>query len=112
MVKNTKGGKSHKKMASKNFKADQRRPKLRKVREEGEDFAVVLKISGGGCLVVQCNSDGKERTCIIRGKFKGRNKRSNQINDYRNKAFDYRNNPTPNWSTYGLQVKRILLRSP
>ena len=81
MVKNTKGGKSHKKMASKNFKADQRRPKLRKVREEGEDFAVVLKISGGGCLVVQCNSDGKERTCIIRGKFKGRNKRSNQIRE-------------------------------
>lgn len=81
MVKNTKGGKSHKKMASKNFKANQRRPKLRKIREEGEDFAIVLKVSGGGCLVVQCNGDGKERTCIIRGKFKGRNKRSNLIKE-------------------------------
>ena len=81
MVKNTKGGKSHKKMASKNFKANQRRPKLRKIREEGEDYAIVIKISGGGCLVCQCNGDRKDRTCIIRGKFKGRNKRSNHIKE-------------------------------
>ena len=81
MVKNTKGGKSHKKMASKNFKANQRRPKLRKIREEGEDYAIVIKISGGGCLVCQCNIDKKEYTCIIRGKFKGRNKRNNLIKE-------------------------------
>lgn len=78
MVKNTKGGNRHKKMASKNFK-QQRTHKLRKVREEGEDYAMVIKNSGGGHCVVKCNSDGKERTCVIRGKFKGRNKRSNQI---------------------------------
>ena len=78
MVKNTKGGNRHKKMASKNFK-QQRTHKLRKVREDGEDYAMVIKNSGGGHCVVKCNSDGKERTCVIRGKFKGRNKRSNQI---------------------------------
>ncbi len=81
MVKNTKGGNRHKKMASKNFKEGLRRHKLRKIKEEGEDYAMVIKISGGGCCVVKCNSDSKERTCIIRGKFKGRNKRSNQIYD-------------------------------
>jgi|UniRef100_A0A6C0C5W2 initiation factor 1A len=78
MVKNTKGGNRHKKMASKNFK-QQRTHKLRKIREDGEDYAMVIKNSGGGHCVVKCNSDGKERTCVIRGKFKGRNKRSNQI---------------------------------
>ncbi len=78
MVKNTKGGNRHKKMASKNFK-QQRTHKLRKIREEGEDYDMVIKNSGGGHCVVKCNSDGKERTCVIRGKFKGRNKRSNQI---------------------------------
>ena len=78
MVKNTKGGNRHKKMASKNFKQP-RTHKLRKIREEGEDYAMVIKNSGGGHCVVKCNSDGKERTCVIRGKFKGRNKRSNQI---------------------------------
>jgi initiation factor 1A len=81
MVKNTKGGKSHKKMASKNFKEGMRRHKLRKVREEGEDYAIVIKNSGGGHCVVKCNCDGKERTCVIRGKFKGRNKRSNQLSE-------------------------------
>ncbi len=78
MVKNTKGGNRHKKMASKNFK-QLRTHKLRQIREEGEDYAMVIKNSGGGHCVVKCNSDCKERTCVIRGKFKGRNKRSNQI---------------------------------
>lgn len=81
MVKNTKGGNRHKKMASKNVNAGLRRYKLRKIQEVGEDYAMVIKNSGGGHCVVKCNSDGKERTCVIRGKFKGRNKRSNQIYD-------------------------------
>ena len=81
MVRNTKGGKSHKKMASKNFKQGLRRHKLRKIQEEGEDYAMIIKNSGGGHCVVKCNNDGKERTCVIRGKFKGRNKRSNQIHE-------------------------------
>ena len=81
MVRNTKGGNRHKKMASKNFKQGFKQQKVRKVKEEGENYAMVIKVSGGGCCVVKCNSDGKERTCIIRGKFKGRNKRSNQIYD-------------------------------
>ena len=79
MVRNTKGGNRHKKMASKNFKAGFKTHKLRKIREKGEDYAIILKNSGGGHCLVKCNSDGKERTCVIRGKFKGRNKRSNQI---------------------------------
>ena len=79
MVKNTKGGSRHKKMASKNAKMGFKTRRLRKIQEEGEDYAIVLKNLGGGHCLVKCNSDGKERMCVIRGKFKGRNKRSNQI---------------------------------
>ena len=38
MVRNTKGGSSHKKMASKNAKMNLGYRKLRKVKEEGEDY--------------------------------------------------------------------------
>ena len=35
-------------------------------------------MSGGGHAVIMC-TDGKERTLVIRGKFRGRNKRDNTI---------------------------------
>ena len=79
MVKNTKGGSRHKKMASKNAKMGFKTHRLRKIQEEGEDYAIVVKNLGGGHCLVKCNSDGNERMCVIRGKFKGRNKRSNQV---------------------------------
>jgi initiation factor 1A len=79
MVKNKKGGSGHKKMARKNVapKGGYNR-KLRLPKEEGEIIAQVTAISGGGHAVIKC-TDGKERTLVIRGKFRGRNKRDNTI---------------------------------
>ena len=80
MVKNKKGGSSHKKMARKNVKpaGGYKSRKLRKVSEEGEIYARITAISGGGHAVILC-SDKKVRTLVIRGKFRGRNKRGNFI---------------------------------
>jgi len=80
MVKNKKGGSSHKKMARKNVapKGGYSSRKLRMPKEEGEIIARVTAISGGGHAVIKC-TDGKERTLVIRGKFRGRNKRDNTI---------------------------------
>lgn len=79
MVKNKKGGSSHKKMARKNVapKGGYNR-KLRLVKEEGEIYARITAISGGGHAVIMC-TDKKQRTLVIRGKFRGRNKRDNTI---------------------------------
>ena len=79
MVKNKKGGSGHKKMARKNIapKGGYNR-KLRLPKENGEIIAQVITISGGGHAVIKC-TDGKERTLVIRGKFRGRNKRDNTI---------------------------------
>jgi len=78
-VKNKKGGSSHKRMARKNVapKGGYTR-KLRLPKEEGEIIARVTAMSGGGHAVIRC-TDGKERTLVIRGKFRGRNKRDNTI---------------------------------
>lgn len=46
--------------------------------EDGEVFAVVTKFFGGANVQVMC-SDGKERLCVIRRKFRGRHKRSNEV---------------------------------
>ena len=80
MVKNKKGGSGHKKMARKNVapKGGYTNRKLRKPKEEGEMYARVTAIHGGGHAGILC-SDGKQRTLVIRGKFRGRNKRDNTI---------------------------------
>lgn len=80
MVRNKKGGSGHKKMARKKIapKGGYKSRKLRKVVEEGEIYARITAISGGGHAVILC-SDGKIRTLVIRGKFRGRNKRDNTI---------------------------------
>ena len=80
MVRNKKGGSGHKKMARKNVapKGGYKSRKLRKVVEEGEIYARITGISGGGHAVILC-ADGKVRTLVIRGKFRGRNKRDNTI---------------------------------
>lgn len=77
MVKNTKGGNKHKKMARKQAGP----PVEEKIRYSScneEIYASVAKIYGNGRVLVTCN-DGIERLCVIRKKFKGRNKRSNEI---------------------------------
>ena len=79
MTKNLKGGSHHKKMASKDTKSSGML-KMRYVNpnETSEIYAIVTNIYGGGMLEVKCN-DGVKRLCVIRRKFKGRNKRDNQI---------------------------------
>lgn len=78
MVKNKKGGSGHKRLARKNVINRNPSRKLRKASEEGEMYAKVLSISGGGHAKIMC-ADRKERTLVIRGKFRGRNKRDNTI---------------------------------
>jgi translation initiation factor 1A len=66
MPKKGKGGK--KKRKSKNTPSTKRELI---VREEGQEYAVVLKMLGDGRLRAACN-DGKERLGIIRGKMRKR----------------------------------------
>lgn len=67
MVKNTFGGKGHKR--------GKNRPTNNKIKEvpiakkdEGEVYGQVIKCQGGTHILVKC-SDGKDRSCIIPGKF-------------------------------------------
>ena len=76
MVKNSKGGKNSKRIARKHV-IDLTQRVVRYVKEEGEMYAVVSKHFGGQCEVV--TSDGETRLCVVRGKFKGRQRRDNNI---------------------------------
>ena len=78
MVKNKKGGRNHKKMSSRHTKMAPKSFKLRLPREEEEVIARVIKVNGFGTVDVLCN-DGVKRLCIIRKKFRGRNRRDNDI---------------------------------
>ena len=81
MVKNVKGGSGHKGQARKytttnNVNSNNTRLAL----EEGELYAYVNKMYGNGmCNVV--DMDGKEYMCVIRGKFRGKNKKFNKVLD-------------------------------
>ncbi len=80
MVKNTKGGNRHKKMSSKHLTEDEGkvRTRLANPKEKCEVYATVTKMYGqGNCEVMCC--DGKQRLCVIRKSFKGRNKSRNFI---------------------------------
>jgi initiation factor 1A len=80
MVKNVKGGSGHKSQARKNVvsTAEKHNHRLRLVEEEGEMYAQVTKDFGNGMCQVICN-DNITRLCIIRGKYRGRGKRDNEI---------------------------------
>jgi hypothetical protein len=80
MVKNTKGGSSHKKGARKHTVGSNQRAqnKLRISLDECEIYAQVEKLLGGGMCYVNC-IDNKKRICVIRGKFRGRGKRDNTL---------------------------------
>ena len=77
MVKNKKGGSGHKKMARKHVRESFRQRRAREAGE-GEMYAKVVQINGGGVCEVMCN-DKIQRQMVIRGKFRGRNKRDNTI---------------------------------
>lgn len=76
MVKNSKGGKGSKRIARKDVATMAHRV-LRYVKDEGEMYGIVAKHFGGQCEVVTV--DGVTRLCVIRGKFKGRRRRDNNI---------------------------------
>jgi translation initiation factor IF-1 len=77
MVKNKMGGNKSKKSARKLMNPVTTNRKLR-LAEEGETYAVVIKLYGGpNCEVV--TNDGVKRLCVIRNKFRGRDKRDNTI---------------------------------
>lgn len=76
MVKNSKGGSKSKKIARKHVNAAVNKI-IRRVNEEGEMYAIVVNHFGGQCEVV--TTDGVTRLCILRGKFKGRARRDNNI---------------------------------
>lgn len=77
MVKNTFGGSSHKKFARSSM-APATKTFLRTAKEEGEIYAYVNKMFGNGmCNVVDMNA--KEYMCVIRGKFRGKNKKNNKL---------------------------------
>jgi len=70
MVKNTKGGSSHKKMGSKNVVDTRVASKTRISTDECEYYGFVMAVLGGANCHVMCQ-DGNQRLCIIRGKFRG-----------------------------------------
>ena len=77
MVKNKTGGSRHKKQARKNVNAPVS-TRLRIPKEEGEILAKVMKLFGNSMAEVLCE-DKVTRLLIIRKRFKGRNKRDNNI---------------------------------
>jgi len=78
MVKNKTGGNRAKKSARKNVNESLEPRKLRFIEDKDEHYAIVTKMLGNGQVQVLCD-DNKERLCMIRYKFSGRNKSSNLI---------------------------------
>jgi initiation factor 1A len=78
MVKNNFGGNKAKRGARKNADGGGVSRELRLIEEDGECYAIITKIQGGGMCNAACY-DGKERLCVIPGKFKGRGRSSNRI---------------------------------
>jgi len=77
MVKNTTGGSGHKSQARK-LVSGKSNNIVRISQEAGEKYAIVTKILGNGMCNVT-TEDGAMLLCHIRGKFKGRNKKTSII---------------------------------
>ena len=78
MVKNTKGGKGAKSMASKSFSSAAANTKLRLPTASDEVFAIATKMLGNSTFSC-CGLDGNTYLCHIRGKFSGKGKRDNTV---------------------------------
>jgi initiation factor 1A len=76
MVKNTVGGNRARGFARKNEKPQSN--KLRLSDNEDEKYAHIIKMFGNGMCQALCE-DNKTRTCIIRGKFRGKGKRNSFV---------------------------------
>ena len=66
-IKIGKGGKTRKR--GKNFQVGEKRELM--IKEEGEEYAQVLRLHGQGRVEANC-FDGNKRTCTIRGKLRNR----------------------------------------
>jgi initiation factor 1A len=77
MVKNLTGGSKSKQMGRKFVSAPVDR-KIRLIQEEGESYAVVTKLLGNGMFYAN-DTEGKERICVMRNKFRGKGKRDNTV---------------------------------
>jgi translation initiation factor IF-1 len=78
MVKNTHGGNKSKGMARKNLTSGNERRKLRLASCDLEKYAVVTRLLGNGMFYTTTN-EGNELLGRIRNKFKGRNRRGNDL---------------------------------
>lgn len=78
MVKNYGGGKRAKGFARKNLNTSKQEKPLRVGQEEGEIYAVVTKYYGNGMCDVFCLDD-ETRLCHIRGIFRTRGRRDNNV---------------------------------
>ena len=78
MVRNTGGGNKSKGMARKNVVDSGERRKLRLSSCDLEKYAVVTKLLGNGMFYATTN-EGNELLGRIRNKFKGRNRRGNDL---------------------------------
>jgi len=78
MVRNTKGGNKSKKGARKNL-TNTTSTIVRYAEEECEIYASVVRVFGGDICQVKCGSDGLTRQCVIRKKFRGRNRMHNRL---------------------------------
>jgi hypothetical protein len=77
MVKNVAGGCNGKKVARKH--TTKGKNELRLSKSSDEKYAIVNRLLGNTCDVI-CD-DGVNRRCMIRGKFTGRNKRDNMLDN-------------------------------
>ena len=77
MVKNITGGNKSKRFASRSSSSTLGRVRKSSCREEV--YAVVEKMSGGDICIVKSKQDESGYKCVIRGKFRGRNKSSNTL---------------------------------
>ena len=77
MVKNVAGGCNGKKVARKH--TTKGKNDLRLSKSSDEKYAIVNRLLGNTCDVI-CD-DGVNRRCMIRGKFTGRNKRDNMLDN-------------------------------
>lgn len=77
MVKNIQGGSKHKAFARKH-ETSKATHKLRKIEDDAERYAIVIKLLGNGMF--HCHgTDDILRLGHIRGKFSGRGKRDNMV---------------------------------
>lgn len=79
MGRNKSGGRNNRKQGKKYTQTNSNNRKLRLSKEDDEMYARVIKNYGGGIAEIICN-DKKTRLLHIRKRFRGRNRRDNQIN--------------------------------